>query len=57
MGPFYYIVEKIDGDYAHLKRTDISDTDTLLIARVLLPLEVDEGTRLLFENFEYSIIK
>lgn len=56
MGPFEYITEKIDGDYAILRRTDIPSEDTILVARALLPEETDEGTRLLWENFEYSII-
>lgn len=56
MGPFYYIVEKIDGDYAVLRRTDILSEDTVLVARALLPEETDEGTRLLWENLEYSVI-
>ena len=56
MGPYYYIIEKFDGDYAVLRRTDIESKDTLLIARALIPLECDEGTKLLWENFEYTII-
>ena len=56
MGRYKYIVEKIDGDYAVLRRTDIQTEDTVLVARALLPDETDEGTRLLWENLEYSII-
>ena len=56
MGPYEYIVEKIDGDYAGLRRTDIQTEDTVLVARALLPDETDEGTRLLWENLEYSVI-
>ncbi|MCM1329919.1 MAG: DUF3006 domain-containing protein [Ruminococcus sp.] len=56
MGPFYYIAEKIDGDYAVLRRTDIQSEDTVLVARALLPEETDEGTRLLWENLEYTVI-
>ncbi|MGN0674632.1 MAG: hypothetical protein ACI4KG_02690 [Oscillospiraceae bacterium] len=56
MGPYEYIVEKIDGDYAVLRRTDIASEDTVLVARALLPDETDEGTRLLWENLEYSVI-
>lgn len=56
MGPFEYITEKIDGDYAILRRVDIPSEDTILVARALLPEETDEGTRLLWKNFEYSII-
>ena len=32
----YYTVERIDGDYAWLKRTD-KEEDPLLVARALLP--------------------
>ncbi|MBD5141360.1 MAG: hypothetical protein HDT25_08105 [Ruminococcus sp.] len=56
MGPYEYIVEKIDGDYAVLHRTDIQTEDTVLVARALLPDETDEGTRLIWENLEYSVI-
>ena len=56
MGPYEYITEKIDGDYAVLRRTDIPSDDTILVARALLPEETDEGTRLLCVNFEYSVI-
>ena len=51
-----YIVFKIDGDYAILKRTDIESNDDFLVARALLPIEIDEGSRLLWENLEYTII-
>ncbi len=51
-----YMVFKIDGDYAILKRTDIESNDDFLVARALLPMEIEEGTRLLWENLEYTII-
>ena len=56
MGPYEYIVEKIDGDYALLRRTDIQDDSLITVARALLPDETDEGVRLLWENLEYSVI-
>ena len=56
MGPFEYVVIRIDGDYAVLMRTDIVTDDTILVARALLPEETDEGTRLLWENLEYTVI-
>lgn len=56
MGPYEYVVEKIDGDYAVLRRADVQSEDTVLVARALLPEEIDEGTRLLWENLEYSVI-
>lgn len=57
MGPYEYIVEKIDGDYALLRRTDIPDDSLLTVARALLPDETDEGVRLRWENLEYSVIE
>ena len=52
----YYTVSRIDGDYAIL--TDEATKNTILVARALLPLEIDEGTRLRFERntFLYEII-
>lgn len=55
MNIFEYIVEKIDGDYAHLRRTDGVDNDLKLVARALLPSEIMEGVRLKYELYEYSI--
>lgn len=60
MNRFEYIVEAIDGDYAHLRRTDgeVADQQELkLVARALLPPEIAEGTRLLYEWMQYSIIE
>lgn len=56
MGPFEYKVVRIDGDYAHLLRTDIPTEKTILVARALLPDDIDEGTMLLWENLEYTVI-
>lgn len=51
----YYVVKKIDGDYAVLERTDVA-SDDFLVARALLPMEIDEGSQLLWENLSYTII-
>ena len=56
MGPFDYIVTRLDGDYAHLKRIDVDSSDDLLVARALLPLETDEGTTLHYEFGMYTIV-
>lgn len=56
MGPFDYVVTRIDGDYAHLKRTDIASDEDLLVARALLPFETDEGTALHYECGIYMIV-
>lgn len=55
MGPFEYIVEQIDGDYAQLRRLDAPEEELKLVARALLPQEIEEGTRLHYEMFEYSL--
>jgi hypothetical protein len=52
-----YIVVRIDGDYAHLKRTDAANDDLKLVARALLPPEIVEGTKLKYEMFEYEIMQ
>lgn len=57
MNRFEYIVAEIDGDYAHLKRTDEESDELKPVARALLPQEITEGTRLLYEWLTYSIIE
>lgn len=57
MQSFKYVVTLIEGDYAHLKRIDIESTDDKLVARALLPQEIKEGSILLYEFLEYSIIE
>ena len=50
-----YTVEMIDGDYAYL-RNETRETDELkCVARALLPTEIREGSRLIYEMFEYRI--
>ncbi len=55
MGPYEYRVEKIDGDYAWLMRTDGSTEEPMMVARALLPLDIEEGSVLIWENFSYSL--
>lgn len=55
MEPKNYIVMQIDGEYAVLK--DVSSENELFIALALLPLGVDIGTKLHYENFEYEIVE
>jgi len=57
MNTFQYIVENIDGDYAYLKRMDIESDELKLVARALLPAEITEGTKLLYEWMQYSIME
>lgn len=56
MNTFEYQVVSIDGDYANLKRIDIESDEVKLVARALLPPEIAEGTKLLYEFMEYRII-
>ncbi len=53
----YYQVESIDGDYANLKRTDVETDELKLVARALLPAEIAEGTKLVYEMMQYKIIR
>ena len=51
-----YVVEKIDGDYAELRRVDALKHDpeeTKTVARALLPGDIMEGNKLLYENLQY----
>lgn len=53
MEPMDYIVKEIQGEYAILK--NIQDNNEIFIAMHLLPMGTDIGTRLHFENFEYTL--
>lgn len=53
---WYYEVVSIDGDYAHLKRTDAEIDDLKLVARALLPAEIVVGSKLKYEMMQYEII-
>ena len=55
MEPKSYLLEKIEGEYAILK--NIEDGGEIFIAMALLPEGVDLGTKLRFENFEYTIVE
>lgn len=56
MNTFQYEVVSIDGDYANLRRIDAPDDGTKLVARALLPPEIMEGTKLLYEMMQYKIM-
>ena len=49
----FYVLTKIEGEYATI--TEEQSREELFIAMALLPLGVDIGTRLRFENMEFSI--
>lgn len=57
MNTFQYEVVSIDGDYANLRRIDAPDDGTKLVARALLPPEIMEGTKLLYEMMQYEIMQ
>lgn len=56
MDTIYYTVEKLDGDYAYLQKEDDPQAELKCVARALLPAEIVEGSRLLYEMMEYRII-
>ncbi|MDC7278295.1 chorismate--pyruvate lyase [Butyrivibrio fibrisolvens] len=56
METWYYTVVSIDGDYANLKRTDIDSDELKLVARALLPADIEEGTNLKYELMQYYIV-
>lgn len=51
-----YIVEQIDGDYAHLRRVDMPEEELKLVARALLPEEITEGSKLHYELMQYTLL-
>ena len=53
MEPVYYTVETINGDYAYLRSDDGVDNQ---VAMFLLPEGMDTGSRLLWENFEWTLL-
>ena len=55
MGPFFYRVNRINGDYAYLLRTDIEDDEEMIVALALLPVDIDVNTKLRWEDFVYTI--
>ena len=55
MDTIRYEVVSIDGDYANLNRIDADSDEIKLVARALLPQEITEGTKLLYEMMEYEI--
>jgi len=56
MDTWFYTVVNIDGDYANLKRTDIDSDELKLVARALLPADIEEGTKLKYELIQYYIV-
>lgn len=57
MEPKYYRVKRIDGDYARLVPLDEPNGEENSVARALLPMEMEEGSVLKWENFVYTLEK
>ena len=55
MGTIEYIVASIDGDYAFLRNETQEAEELKCVARALLPQEIREGSRLIYEMFEYRM--
>ncbi len=52
----YYTVDRLEGDYAYLKREDDASDELKCVARALLPSEIAEGSKLVYEMMEYSVV-
>ena len=57
METLYFVVESIDGDSANLRRIDGESGNTRVVARALLPLDINEGTKLKWEMLQYEIVE
>lgn len=51
-----YTVNRIDGDYAYLSNINDSSVGDKCVARALLPVAIEEGSRLAYEMLEYTLI-
>lgn len=51
-----YTVARLDGDYAYLQKDDEPELELKCVARALLPAEIVEGSKLVYEMMSYSII-
>lgn len=50
----FYLLTKIEGEYAYLSPEE--GGEELFIAMALLPLGVDIGSKLKYENFEFELM-
>lgn len=51
----FYIVKSIDGDYANLVKEEDMNGEEKLVARALLPAEIEEGSRVKYEMLQYQM--
>ena len=52
----YYKVNSLEGDYAYLKKEEDTSEELKCVARALLPPEIAEGSRLVYEMLEYRMV-
>lgn len=52
MEPIHYVVRQVNGDYGMLRDQNGSE---IMVAMALLPPGCDEGSRVVWENFEYAL--
>ena len=57
MEPKDYIVTRIEGEYAYLRRTDEPSEDELFVAMALLPPGIDVGTKAEIYNIMRELTK
>lgn len=55
MEAILYVVERLDGDYAHLKQLQHPEIDSKLVARALLPENISEGSQIIYEWLQYRL--
>lgn len=51
-----YIVERIDGDYAMLKRTNLPEEEAKMVARALLPEETGKEAAFIMNYFSIQLL-
>lgn len=51
-----YIVERIDGDYAMLKRTNLPEEEAKMVARALLPEEIRKEAAFIMNYFSIQLL-
>lgn len=55
MGPNDYVVVRIEGEYCYL--SNVETGQEIFIALALLPPNIDVGTRIHEEMFEYTLVE
>lgn len=53
---YFYVVEIIDGDYAHLRKLEDKSAELKLVARALLPEAIMVGSKLKYEMLQYELV-